>query len=98
MTRRAMRPILGSRGDAMALRSGLILALALSTAAGAQEQAKAVRGETAPELDGHVFMPSQVIERPFRSTTFKLGILYGFGSATGNSLDANGNVTGTADY
>src|SRR5207247_2659367 len=53
---------------------------------------------TAPELDGHIFMPSQVIERPFRSTTFKLGILYGFGTASGDKLDAGGNVTGTADY
>ena len=66
----------------------LILAAALSPASDV----------SAPELDGHVFMPSQLVDSPFRSTTFKLGILYGFGSATGTKYDLSGNATGTADY
>jgi hypothetical protein len=39
-----------------------------------------------------------VVERPFRSTSFNLGILYGFGTATGPRLDSSGNEVGTADY
>ena len=53
---------------------------------------------TTPELDGHVFAPSILVDTPFRTTTFKLGLLYGFGDATGPKYDINGNQTGTAEY
>lgn len=56
---------------------------------------------TAPEMDGHQFLPSQLIETPFRETTFKLGILYGFGSATGPGYIISGGQlvqSGQADY
>jgi hypothetical protein len=56
---------------------------------------------TAPEMDGHQFLPSQVTETPFRETTFKLGILYGFGTATGPRYTVSGGQlvqSGEADY
>ena len=57
-----------------------------------------VEHRTVPELNGHVFQPSFLVDLPFRMTTFKLGLLYGVGDATGPSYDINGNVTGTKDY
>src|SRR5205085_10639864 len=58
-----------------------------------------VEGRTAPELTGHVVMPAALVDPPFRSTTAKVGILYGFGTATGPKYDLNGQVPGqTMDY
>jgi len=62
------------------------LAVVLPAAALAQQEATAPQApdtRSTPELNGHVFMPSLLIEPPFRETTFKLGLLYGYGDATG---------------
>jgi hypothetical protein len=56
---------------------------------------------TAPEMNGHVFLPSALVDTPFRETTFKLGLAYGFGTATGpRFIVSNGQVvqSGQADY
>jgi hypothetical protein len=92
----------------MKLSRAVILAAALPAAAMAQQEmrpgaanAQPPEPRTTPELGGHVFMPSQVIDTPFRETTFKLGLLYGFGSATGPKYEVqNGQVVqnGTTDY
>jgi len=58
-------------------------------------------GRTAPEMDGHMFMPSALVDTPFRETTFKLGLLYGFGTATGprfGIVDGKVQPVGEADY
>jgi hypothetical protein len=80
----------------MKLRPALVLAAAIPAAALAQSNppsdAPAPRAHrSVPELDGHVFMPSFLVDSPFRQTTFKLGLLYGVGDATGPKYDINGN-------
>jgi len=81
----------------------VVLVAALPAAALAQQEvgaaAPAEDGRTAPVLNGHLFSPSVLVDSPFRETTFKLGILYGFGKATGQKYDRNGPVPGeTVDY
>jgi hypothetical protein len=86
----------------------LALALVVAVPAAAFAQPEATRDEapkpqvvdphSAPEMAGHMFMPSLLVDTPFRETTFKLGILYGFGKATGPKYDAGGNVVGQNDY
>ena len=87
----------------MKLRLVMVFAAALPAAAIAQSEARADapaprEHRTVPELEGHVFMPSILVESPFRSTVFKLGLLYGVGDATGPRYDINGNVTGNNSY
>ncbi|HWE24054.1 MAG TPA: hypothetical protein VG496_08950 [Myxococcales bacterium] len=87
----------------MTIRFAVVLAAVLPASAMAQASSdvsgsRTTEGCTAPVLDGHQFMPSQLVDTPFRETTFKLGLLYGYGTATGPKYDVNGNVTGTADY
>src|SRR3954470_7935926 len=88
----------------MKLSPAFILMVALPAATLAEQEAPTatsgtVLGRTAPELNGHVFMPSGLVDPPFRSTTAKVGILYGFGTATGPKYDLNGQVPGeTMDY
>jgi hypothetical protein len=74
----------------MNLPRAVILAAVLPATAMAQQAtpsepaaAQAPEPRTTPEMNGHVFAPSLLVDTPFRETTFKLGILYGFGSATG---------------
>ena len=83
----------------------LVLVAALPAAAIAQPERPSdvstpqpMEPRSAPEMDGHMFAPSLLVDTPFRTTTFKLGILYGFGHATGPQYDASGNVVGQADY
>jgi hypothetical protein len=82
----------------------LALAAALPAAVLAQETrteapaAQSAVGRTAPVLGGHEFTPSLIVDTPFRTTTFKLGLLYGFGSATGPKYNVSGDVVGQADY
>src|SRR5215470_18225280 len=89
----------------MNVRRVLFLAVTLPVAAVAQQQpqtgAQPVSHLTVPELNGHVFMPSFLVDTPFRETTFKLGLLYGFGHATGPKYQVSGGQVvqnGTADY
>ena len=87
----------------MNVRLAVVLAAALPASAIAQQEIRAdvpaVREHrTVPELGGHIFAPSMLVEPPFRETTFKLGLLYGVGDATGPKYDINGNVTGQANY
>src|SRR5438093_754800 len=91
-------------GDAMNVHLAVVLA-ALPAAALAQQEARtgtqapsSAEHLSIPELDGHVFAPSLLVETPFRMTTFKLGLLYGAGKATGPQYDASGNVVGQAEY
>jgi hypothetical protein len=83
----------------------LVLVVALPAAVLAQQEAPPatseprVVGRTAPELNGHIFMPSALVDPPFRSTTAKVGLLYGVGTATGPKYDSSGQVPGeTTDY
>ena len=85
----------------------VILVAALPAAALAQQEvggdktaAESKKGRTAPEVNGHIFPPSFLVDTPFRETTFKLGILYGFGKATGAKYDLSGNPipNETVDY
>jgi len=92
----------------MNVRLAVVLAVSSSAVAYAQPATRTeeptpqvVEAPTAPVMDGHQFLPSQVIETPFRETTFKLGILYGFGSATGPRYTISGGQVvqvGQADY
>src|SRR5689334_14493428 len=89
----------------MRLRLALAVVMAVPSVAFAQE---ATRNEpplapdpgprTAPVMNGHTFLPSLLVDTPFRETTAKLGLLYGIGKATGNQYNINGDVVGTADY
>ncbi|HZX97120.1 MAG TPA: hypothetical protein VFE90_21570 [Myxococcales bacterium] len=90
----------------MDLRLALVLTAALPAIAAAQQlepgtadpASKPAEARTAPVMDGHLFAPSLLVDTPFRTTTFKLGILYGVGDATGPKYDINGNVIGQATY
>ncbi len=88
----------------MKLRLAIVLAAAFPAAVLAQTQTSSDtptprEHRTVPEMNGHVFMPSFLVDSPFRSTTFKLGLLYGVGDATGPKYDLNGPVPGqTASY
>jgi len=89
----------------MNLHFAAVLAAALPAAAMAQQETRSEPApRTTPELEGHVFAPSLLVDTPFRETTFKLGILYGFGSATGPHYEVQpGNPptvvqNGTNDY
>src|SRR5262245_9660816 len=92
-------------GNAMNLRRLLFLAVTLPVAAVAQQEARTgaqpASHLTFPELNGHVFAPSLLVDSPFRETTFQLGLLYGFGSATGPRYVVSGGQvvkSGNADY
>ncbi|HYS10449.1 MAG TPA: hypothetical protein VEP66_17045 [Myxococcales bacterium] len=88
----------------MNLRLGMVLVAVLPASAIAQQETRAnpadqpAAARTAPVLNGHTFMPTFIVDTPFRETTFRLGLLYGFGSATGPRYDIHGNPIGTADY
>jgi len=83
----------------VAMLPAVALAQAGSPQPASPQPASPVDERSVPELNGHVFMPSQVVDSPFRSTTFKLGILYAFGTATGQKYTINGPVPGvTVDY
>src|SRR5262245_36832053 len=90
----------------MTLRRALFLAVTLSSAEAFAQQppqagAQPASHLTVPELNGHVFSPSQLVDSPFRETTFQLGLLYGFGSATGPRYQVSGGQvvkSGNADY
>ena len=89
----------------MNLRRVLFLAVTLPAAAVAQQQPQTgvqpASHLTIPELNGHVFSPSLLVDSPFRETTFQLGLLYGFGHATGPKYEVSGGQVvqnGTADY
>jgi hypothetical protein len=106
---RALLPVV-TEGKTMNLSRAVILAAALPASATAQQEtrseppaAQAPEARTTPEMNGHVFAPSLLVDTPFRETTFKLGILYGFGSATGPRYEVQGNPpqvvqNGTNDY
>ena len=88
----------------MNVRLAIVLAAALPAVAMAQQETREhatapQEHRTVPEMGGHVFLPSFIVETPFRETTFKLGLLYGTGDATGPKYDVNGPVPGqTASY
>jgi hypothetical protein len=92
----------------MNVRLAVVLAVSFPAATLAQPATRTegsapevVGARTAPEMDGHQFMPSVLVETPFRETTFKLGILYGFGNATGPGYTISGGQLvqiGQADY
>ena len=81
----------------------LVFVASLSAAATIAEQ-DAANAQEVParvshrELNGHVFVPSLLVDTPFRTTTFQVGLVYAAGTATGPKYDINGNETGTADY
>ena len=87
--------------------AALGLAVVLPAAAIAQQEAQAPKqadDRSTPEMNGHVFIPSLLVETPFRETTFKLGLLYGFGDATGPKYEVQPGTpptvvqNGTASY
>ncbi|MFL5250168.1 MAG: hypothetical protein ACJ79P_00690 [Myxococcales bacterium] len=92
----------------MNVRVAVVLALSFPAVSFAQPAtrtaepvAPAGQGRTAPEMNGHVFMPSALVDTPFRETTFKLGLLYGLGTATGPQfgiVDGKVQAVGQADY
>ena len=89
----------------MNLRRVFFLAATLPAAAFAQQQPQTgvqpASHRTVPELDGHVFAPSLLVDTPFRETTFQLGLLYGVGKATGPNYEVSGGQVvqnGTASY
>lgn len=90
----------------MNVRSAVVVLVAAlpASAMGQQEtgadvpSTKIEENRTTPRMNGHVFAPSFLVETPFRTTTLKLGLLYGFGKATADNYDSNGNVVGKSEF
>jgi hypothetical protein len=73
--------------------------MASPEALGAQQSADQPGArQTVPEVGGHVFAPSFLVDSPFRSTNIRFALLYGIGDATAPTYSSTGAIIGQNDY